>query len=121
MSYEANLVCLAGSVAGVDLSAAQYRSVLPQETGGTWSVGLSPFVLQNNPPLGGAASVAVRGQTKVVAGTGGLAIQTLAQPVEDGSWITAYATGNSYLVLEAAAEGGLATLNLDSPIHNVAM
>lgn len=121
MSHEANLVCLAGPVAGVDLSAAQYRSVLPQETGGTWSVGQSAMVLQNNPPAGGAATVAVRGQTKVVAGAGGLAIQTVAQPDTDGSWILAATTGLAYLVLEAAAEGGLATINLDTPIYFVGM
>ncbi len=94
MSTQAPL-CIPGLTASADLSAKQYHFV---EVSGVRTVGscnaitdVALGVLQNDPVSGGAATVAVGGSTKIVAGGAITAGQRIA-PKADGRAQTAVTT-----------------------------
>jgi hypothetical protein len=109
--------------AGSDLSAAQYRfvdlaaddQIDVSTTAG--SVGNALVgVLVNDPDAAGRAStVAVGGQTKIIAGSGGLSIGDLVTSDASGGAITAASTNRVVGVCTvAAAATETATIDLDA-------
>lgn len=120
MAYEANLETLAGStLAGADLSASQYRAVKGNGSGnyilasvaGERVVG----VVQNKPTSGKAATIAVRGITKMVAGA---ALALNAEVMTDNQGRAVLATAGLQIlgraVIAAGAAGEIISVALDS-------
>lgn len=120
MAYEGNLETLPGStLAGADLSAAQYRAVKGNGSGnyiqcavaGERAVG----VLQNKPTSGKAATIAVRGITKMVAGA---AVALNSEVMSDNQGRAVVATTGLQIigraVIAAGAAGEIISVALDS-------
>lgn len=108
MATEQNLLTVTRN-AGVDLSGSQYRFV--QNSGGVNSIlpsaaGDAEGVIQNNPSLNDAATVAIGGTTKLVAG-GAIPAGSKLTTAADGRAVVAGA-GNRVLAQHVEAGAAVA-------------
>lgn len=118
MATQSNLICETFE-AGGDLSAGQFRFVVPASDGQVDIVasagGDAIGVLQNDPDAAGkAATVAIFGRVKVVIGTGGLTAGAKVKSDASGGAITASTTGHHVLgtCVVGGAAGALAEIIL---------
>jgi hypothetical protein len=103
-------------IAGADLSAAQFTFVKMNTTDSTvvaaGNADAAFGVLINTPTSGSAATVVTHGRVSVTAGTGGLTAGALVGVDANGAGVVA-ATSDIVvgIVVDAAAAGGLATID----------
>jgi hypothetical protein len=103
-------------IAGADLSAAQFTFVKMNTTDSTvvaaGNADAAFGVLINTPTSGAAATVVTHGRVSVTAGLGGLTAGALVGVDANGAGVVA-ATADIVvgIVVDAAAAGGLATID----------
>lgn len=118
MAYHNNLSCRTHS-ANADLSSHQYKVVelLNDNAVDLAGAGLGYGVLQNIPQSGEAATVAVEGETKVIAGEA-LTINDHVT-TKSGGWVIAVTSGDAPplqvmgVMVTAPSSGGIGTMHIN--------